>query len=240
MSPTATINTFAIVGEGVAVLTIRFFTSITIATCCLRVRRGGGISCLTGGTRSFPRCQRGWPSQAVRAERLGGPRRELRGDLVRVGTPHLKEVANDRCVSLSHLVAAHLDGIEERRAAVERQLVAIRQETMRLEEIEKTLAEYDHRAYLEARKLLAAEERAGILAQRVLELKHTAEAARRSCADAEDAVGRAEIDWEETAAARHHMGEAARLERELASLETAVGRLHRRLVEADLRGTDRS
>lgn len=81
-------------------------------------------------------------------------KRHGQGEIVRVGPPHLKEVAEDASVSLPLMVRARLAETAERRSAVEAALVSIRNRAGQLAALESTLAGFDASAYFAALKLL--------------------------------------------------------------------------------------
>lgn len=81
-------------------------------------------------------------------------RRHSAGEIVRVGPPHLKEVAEDASVSLPLMVRARLAETAERRGALEAELVAIRTRADELAALDATLVGFDASAYFAALKLL--------------------------------------------------------------------------------------
>ncbi|WP_329362998.1 AAA domain-containing protein [Streptomyces sp. NBC_01483] len=81
-------------------------------------------------------------------------KRHGQGEIVRVGPPHLKEVAEDASVSLPLMVRARLAETAERRSAVEAELVSIRNRAGQLAALDTTLARFDAFAYFAALKLL--------------------------------------------------------------------------------------
>ncbi|WP_308312714.1 AAA domain-containing protein [Streptomyces sp. ISL-11] len=76
------------------------------------------------------------------------------GDIVRVGPPHLKEVAEDPSVSLPLMVRARLAETAGRRSSVEAELIAIKDRAAVLASLDSTLAGFDAAAYFSALKLL--------------------------------------------------------------------------------------
>lgn len=76
------------------------------------------------------------------------------GEIVRVGPPHLKEVADDTSVSLPLMVRARLAETAGRRSAVEAELVAIRNRAGQLAALDSALAGFNASAYFAALKLL--------------------------------------------------------------------------------------
>ncbi|REK84815.1 hypothetical protein DY245_41180 [Streptomyces inhibens] len=125
------------------------------------------------------------------------------GDIVRVGPPHLREVAEDPSVSLPLMVQARLTETAERRSAVEAELVAIRDRAEQLAALDSALAGFDPPTYFAALKLLRTpgQDLASALARLTNAHSRLAEADRQL----EDAVSAAE-----TAAARVSAAEPSR------------------------------
>ncbi|GAA3377580.1 hypothetical protein GCM10020367_53790 [Streptomyces sannanensis] len=76
------------------------------------------------------------------------------GDIVRVGPPHLREVAEDPSISLPLMVQARLAETADRRSGIEGELVAIRNRAEQLAALDTALAGFDPSAYFAALKLL--------------------------------------------------------------------------------------
>jgi phosphatidylserine/phosphatidylglycerophosphate/cardiolipin synthase-like enzyme len=152
-------------------------------------------------------------------------RKDQPGRLVRVGTPHLRAIANDPDVCLPQLVAAHCQELEDQRVLVEAELVVIRERAERVAELERDLAGYDHHAYQEAKDLLAAEEQISMVAEQVHQLTTSVEDAARADAAAIQGFERARAAWDEIAEAREHLERAAALERQLQEMDVEVDRL---------------
>jgi flagellar biosynthesis chaperone FliJ len=167
----------------------------------------------------------------VMKERRGRP-----GHLVRVGTPHLRAVANDPDVCLPQLVAAHCQEVEDQRVLVERALVAIRERAEQLKALERDLTEYDHHAYEEAKSLLATEAQIAAMAEQVHQLTVSVEDAERESAAATQVLERAQAAWDELADARDHLERAAVLERQLVDLDVEVDRVDDELQTLDRHG----
>lgn len=88
---------------------------------------------------------------------LSGVMKENRhgpGDIVRVGPPQLREVADDPGVSLPLMVRERLAETAERRRGIEAALVGIRARTAELAALEASLVRFDPAAYFDALKLL--------------------------------------------------------------------------------------
>ncbi|MFI0978908.1 AAA domain-containing protein [Streptomyces sp. NPDC021093] len=79
------------------------------------------------------------------------------GDLIRVGAPHLKSIAENPKVSLPLLVRARVEEAEKRRAKTEERLVNLRRSSplIGLERLEHQLSGYDPDAHREARTRMA-------------------------------------------------------------------------------------
>ncbi|MFB6953568.1 AAA domain-containing protein [Streptomyces niveus] len=104
------------------------------------------------------------------------------GDIVRVGPPHLREVAEDASVSLPLMVKARLADTADRLRAVEAELVAIKHRAAQLASMEGGLTGFDPAAYFAALKLLRTP--GGDLAS----ARSREEAARRSLTAARTAL----------------------------------------------------
>ncbi|PSJ29651.1 hypothetical protein B7P34_06225 [Streptosporangium nondiastaticum] len=76
------------------------------------------------------------------------------GDIVRVGPPHLKEVAEDASVSLPLMVKARLAEAAERRSSLEAELITVKDRAAELASLEGALAGFDASAYFSALKVL--------------------------------------------------------------------------------------
>lgn len=81
-------------------------------------------------------------------------RRHARGDLVRVGPPQLRELADDPDVALPLLVRERLAEAAARSRDIERDLVAIRDRAEQLAELDTALTGFDAAAYVAAVQLL--------------------------------------------------------------------------------------
>jgi hypothetical protein len=167
---------------------------------------------------------------------LAGVIEELKpppGMLVRVGTPHLEEIAYNPDVSLRPLKEARCQHVADRRAAVEQRLVELGRTANRVENLTVTLNGYDHPAYERATGLLTAERRIARLAERAHQLASEAEAARRTALDNEQRLVAATAALDEIGVARQHLQGAATLQRRLEQMDLAVRKLHARLLEAE-------
>ncbi|MBK0372934.1 AAA family ATPase [Streptomyces sp. RB110-1] len=76
------------------------------------------------------------------------------GDIVRVGPPHLREVAEDPSVSLPLMVRARLTESATRRAELEAELVAVKDRAQQLMALESSLSGFDAPAYFAALKFI--------------------------------------------------------------------------------------
>ncbi len=167
---------------------------------------------------------------------LAGVIEELKppaGLLVRVGTPQLPEIALNTGVSLPRLKAARCQEVEDRRAAVEQQLVEFRRAANRIGNLTTALKRYDHATYLRAVELLSAERRIASLAEQAHERAKAADAAGRAAIDVEQLLLAETSTLEEISVARQHLEEAARLERRLKQMDIAIGELHAEILEGD-------
>ncbi|MEU5456166.1 AAA domain-containing protein [Streptomyces globisporus] len=130
--------------------------------------------------------------------------RHSSGDIVRVGPPQLKEIADDPHVSLPLMVRARLADVEGRRAQVSADLLGIRSRAEDLAELEAGLVRFDAEAYVQARGLVT--EPFGDAASRdvrVSELKKAAREVGQSLAAAEQDLTRALKDRDDAEDSRH-------------------------------------
>ena len=74
-------------------------------------------------------------------------RRHSDGEIVRVGPPHLREVAEDSSVCLTLMVRERLADAEEQRRTVAAQLADARERARQLAQLQRKLADFDHITY---------------------------------------------------------------------------------------------
>jgi hypothetical protein len=142
------------------------------------------------------------------------------GRMVRVGTPHATEVAEDAGVSLARLVAERCASEEAERKELERRMLALTRDPALLdyEEAARRLEGFDPKAYETARRRLDERERAMDLGRRLERQRaDLAEARARASAAARD-LERSRQAWEEISWARSELEVAGRLESERAAL----------------------
>ncbi|MFJ7291405.1 AAA domain-containing protein [Streptomyces collinus] len=142
---------------------------------------------------------------------LSGVVRENRhgpGDIVRVGPPQLREVADNPGVSLPLMVRERLAETAERRRAIEAALVDIRARAAELAALDASLVRFDPAAYFDALKLLrtpgqdpvSVRERAETAAALLEEALATREAAQQAAVAAQrhrDAAEESRRKWAE-------------------------------------------
>lgn len=125
------------------------------------------------------------------------------GDIVRVGPPHLREVAEDPSVSLSLMVRARLTEAVARRAELEAELVAARDRAQQLAVLESSLAGFDAPSYFAALKLIRTPGQDGAGTQaRVIGVAERLSKAVQRLHHLREAIG--------TAQARQRVGEAVK------------------------------
>ena len=111
-------------------------------------------------------------------------RRHADGEIVRVGPPHLREVAEDASVCLTLMVRERLAEADERRRAVASQLVEAQERSRQMEDLERSLADFDAVAYASDRTRLDDPARTPGAVERALD-----QAQRDAHAAAETVVG---------------------------------------------------
>ena len=133
-------------------------------------------------------------------------RRHSDGEIVRVGPPHLREVAEDASVCLTLMVRERLADADEQRRAVAAQLVDARERARRLKDLERSLTGFDAAAYAADRARLDDPARTSEALTRVRDqVRHEAHAAgeriaqleqaRTTAADEVRATEQAQADW---------------------------------------------
>ncbi len=144
------------------------------------------------------------------------------GELVRVGTPHLVEVATDPQVSLAHLVRARLAEVDSRREELNRQLVALQEDGDRLRAEEAALAGFDSQADARARKLIAATDQISQLAEQVQAAAGRLDTCLQVLRRSEAALVEAEAAMAQTADSRTILAEINDLKRKVADAQRAA------------------
>jgi len=133
-------------------------------------------------------------------------RRHADGEIVRVGPPHLREVAEDASVCLTLMVRERLADADEQRRAVAAQLVDARERSRRLKDLERSLTGFDAAAYAADRARLDDPARTSEALTRVRDqVRHEVHAAgeriaqfeqaRATAADEVRATEQAQADW---------------------------------------------
>ncbi|QDY79021.1 AAA domain-containing protein [Streptomyces qinzhouensis] len=134
-------------------------------------------------------------------------RRHADGEIVRVGPPHLREVAEDASVCLALMVRERLAEVDERRRAVAAQLVEAGERARRLEELDRGLTHFDAVIYAADRTRLddparspdalkQARDRAHRDARVAVEAVTRLEEAHQAAVEAVKATEPAQADWQ--------------------------------------------
>ncbi len=118
-------------------------------------------------------------------------RRHRPGQLIRVGPPHLREIATDPDVSLAHLVKSALAEAEQRRLRVQNQLLALKQTVNELSVVEKLVADYNPDEHASAQAAVDRDRNIPRLAQQVADVGNHVIVCRHALARAETAVRKA-------------------------------------------------
>jgi hypothetical protein len=151
--------------------------------------------------------------------------RHRSGDLVRVGPPQLREIADNPSVSLSHLVRGRLTEVEQRREDINRQLLALRKRAADLAAEDAALAGFDPDEHARIRTLIETTDRIPHLAERVSQAAGERERAQTALARAEELVVGAQTDVDDTKETLEASGRIADLERDLAKNQAAADQL---------------
>ncbi|WP_239312976.1 AAA domain-containing protein [Plantactinospora mayteni] len=157
-------------------------------------------------------------------------RRHRPGDLVRVGTPHLRQIAEDPAVSLTHLASSRLAEVKQRRQALEQRLVTMRDTLDELATLEDLVTGFDPDEYARARKLIDEADRIPQLAARLDTAGKHVHACREEADRAAAAATTARAALGETARSRTALDEIDRLHKEAAAAADAVDRTGAQLL----------
>ena len=161
-------------------------------------------------------------------------RRHRDGEIVRVGPPHLREVAEDPNVSLTLRVRQQLADADQRRRSVATQLVAARERARLLEELERSLTGFDAVAYTSDRIRLDDPTRApDVLARARVQARRDAETVGEAAADLEAACGVAVEAVQATEQAQKDWNAHDEKRDELAQLHSVVTELEAKALLAD-------
>jgi hypothetical protein len=174
--------------------------------------------------------------------------RHAPGDIVRVGPPQLREVADDPDVSLSLMVRERLAETAERRRVIEATLVEIRNRGAELAALDTSLVRFDPAGYFDALKLLRApgqdpvsvRQRAEKAAVLLEEAEETLKAALRAVSAAQrhsDEAAESRRAWSQVDLLRQEQSQisaaAERKEAEALLAEEQLHALHEALREHD-------
>ncbi|WP_079138148.1 AAA domain-containing protein [Actinacidiphila rubida] len=147
------------------------------------------------------------------------------GDIVRVGPPQLREVADDPRVSLPLMVRERLAQTTERRRGIEAELVAIRARTAELAAVGAQLIGFDPEGYAAAVALLGSPGRdVRSTAAKAADARAALVRARQDLHDAETAVHDATSQVAECEDSRRLWGKSDALRREQADVLRAAER----------------
>ena len=146
------------------------------------------------------------------------------GVMVRAGTPHLREVAENSAVCLQKLVRDRQEALEQLRCQLEEQIVAGQRDpdVARLAEVRAELEGFDHDAYLAAEGRLAnAELRAGREAE-LSRLRQKADEMAAAVETSDLRLGQIRAAYREAEPARQHIANVGELERKLEPLASGL------------------
>ncbi|MFE5859067.1 AAA domain-containing protein [Streptomyces virginiae] len=172
-------------------------------------------------------------------------KRHESGDIVRVGPPHLREVAEDPSVSLPLMVRDRLTEATARRAALEAELVAIGDRAGQLAVLESSLAGFDAPSYFAALKLIRTpgQDVAAMQAQMTEAEQRLGQAVQR-LAHLGEAIGTAHARQKAADAAKDRWRDVDDLSEEITRVREAAGNVeadalladdHRRALELRLK-----
>lgn len=147
------------------------------------------------------------------------------GDLVRVGPPHLREIATDSNVSLTHLVRSRLTKVEQRRDQLAQQLLAMRRHADDLATAETALAGYDPDEHARLRTLIETTHQIPHLTHTVEQVSHEHLTCEANLARADELIVAAEAAVADTADTMQALGRIADLHRDWTATQAAADQL---------------
>nr|QLJ99472.1 phospholipase [Micromonospora carbonacea] len=159
-------------------------------------------------------------------------RRHRPGDLIRVGPPHLREIATDPDVSLTHLVKTSLAEAEQRRLTLQNRLLALKQTVNDLRTTEKLVADFNPSEHQRARAAVNRDRDIPRLAQQLANAGDQMTARRRALAQADAAVQEARAAVAETSDSRTALDALDGIRREATLAQQEVDRVAVRLLAA--------
>lgn len=160
-------------------------------------------------------------------------RRHQPGQIVRVGPPQLREIADDPQVCLPLMVQARLTEVEEQRHRAAMDLREMARRADRLRDLEARLTGFDAPRYEEAAAFLAGPgHTVALSAAEVAQCEEQAEKGLHAIAAARSKLDAAKIAVTEAAPARRIWAEVAGKETELAKVEQAALQAEARRVVA--------
>lgn len=161
-------------------------------------------------------------------------RRHHDGEIVRVGPPHLREVAEDPSVCLTLMVRERLADAEEQRRTVATQLADARERARRLAELERGLKDFDHVTYAADRSRLDDPARTSeALARAHEQVRHEVHAAGERIARLEQAQTQAVDEVLATERARADWSTHDEAQAKLAEIREAVTGLEAKALVAE-------
>ncbi|MEW2330616.1 AAA domain-containing protein [Micromonospora chersina] len=159
-------------------------------------------------------------------------RRHRPGQLIRVGPPHLREIATDPDVSLAHLVKAALAKAEHRRLEVQNQLLALKQTVNELRVVEKLVADYNPDEHASAQAAIDGDRNIPRLAQHLADVGKNVIACRHALARAETAVRKARAAVAEASDSRAALDALDDIRRQAALAQQEADQVAVRLLAA--------
>ncbi|HEY8455489.1 MAG TPA: AAA domain-containing protein [Actinopolymorphaceae bacterium] len=164
------------------------------------------------------------------------------GVLVRVGPPHLRELAESDDLRLDRLAARMSAQVDSEREEIERRLARFEEAGARMAELDGLLERYDHAEFLRARERLERAEHLRALRPQIDAAQSTVDSLSTALEEAQQKLTDARRGWDAIAVQRELLSRAARLEQQLSELGDELAAARARLAELELmanrRGTN--
>ncbi|HCT75884.1 MAG TPA: phospholipase [Micromonosporaceae bacterium] len=154
------------------------------------------------------------------------------GDLVRVGPPHLREVAANPDIALAHLTSKRLLDVEERRLNLQRRLLALRLNVERLAAAEEKIQGFDLGKYERILAMIIVSAEIPSIANRLATARRCTADLSQSLSRSQASLAAAERDWAGSAQDRSIFARIESLQNEVLETESSVDRIGVQLLIA--------
>ncbi|MFY1668540.1 AAA domain-containing protein [Plantactinospora sp. WMMB334] len=159
-------------------------------------------------------------------------RRHRPGDLIRVGPPHLREIAADPNVSLAHLVKTSLAEADKRRLTLQNQLLVLKQTVKTLHAVEELVADFSPEEHARAQAAVDRDRDMPRLARQLADAGDHVTERRHALTQADTAVQAARVAVAETSDSRTALDALDDIQRQATLAQQEADRVAVKLLAA--------